>query len=159
MRYDEAAESGPHPHQPLREPTSALWKILKALLMIVNVMVSIAIAILLLALLLIVTFGKNLNPNGEPTFPDLYLHYGVIVTLVTLNIIALLIKAISGFVGVFRPNLRALYIHTTIVVIGILWQIGLMALYGFSLWIIMPLGYFAMMYYLTRELSREYDMH
>ena len=158
MGYEDACPESDQCH-PLREPTSTLWKVLKVLFMVINVLASIGIFMLITFVIFVGIYGKDFTANDTPVFPDYYENYTEYLILYTSNIIASLIQVIIGFIGICRLNLKALYIYTGFILIDLVWQIASIILLKYSISIIIiSLGYLTMMYFLIRELKRENGM-
>ena len=158
MGYSNTCHEDGHRYA-LREPHSTLWRVLKVLFVVVNVLSCIGILGFIFILGVIGTHGRDINPEtGEPEYKDIYENYTPIVTILSMKIVESFIQVVIGFIGICRLNLRAFYAYNVIVVVDIVMQIFSIAFGQVSIFILLTLGQFLMMYYMIRELKRENGM-
>ena len=151
---DTCPESGADGCQ-LKEPTSTLWKGLKIVFLIINVLISLGLFGLLYAIIFLIGWGKSEDENGNPIYPEIAENYTALVTLSILQFVNSSVQVVIGFIGIFKLNLRALFIYSCLILVSSVIQFAATIIFESSHVILLSNSYLVMMYFLIRELRIE----
>lgn len=144
----------------MREPTSTLWKVLKIVFLILNILVTIGIILSIVGCVALgaIASGKITDGDGNP-LPDEAVQTAKIALAIAVPMILLqTLQVVLGFVGVCKLHLGSLYVYTVFVVINLILNIVSSAMAGFSAGVIGQIGIILMMYFLINELRKANNM-
>lgn len=144
----------------MREPTSTLWKVLKIVFLVLNIIVAVGIclAIAQCAILGAIAAGKGEIelPDGQkgPVSEEAKTVAKILLAVYVPLILFATLQMILGFIGVCRLHLGCLYVYTAFAIIGLILNIVASAKGVFAGGTVGQIGLILMMFFLIRELKQ-----
>lgn len=141
-------------------PSSTVWKILRIIFILTNILVTIQVILALIACVAIGAVASGKMKFEDRPLPDALVQAAQVALAVAIPMVVLeSIQVTLGFFAIVKLHLTSFYIYTIFVVINLILNIIVTVVSGFFVGIIGQSLTLVLMFFLIRWLKKENNIH